>query len=339
MGICLLFVFYFMLHYFYLMLTAGNEVEIFFNSANRYEIVNFIAIHDYLQSASGKRFMILVRLIDHGCRRLSTSVGPQFMGIAAVLFPSSPMNFLALLPGKSCIDLLLSVVGLLKITQLSGYLLMALQFLSNWIIWLLLFKFGYLIYYQTGICALILSKYLLILKRKLGKPNGLGILSTINKAISNYQHIRILLIEFNWVHSNFLASVLLSVISFVVLNGGRLISSLATDSFNDRKVVGMNCFYAAVVVQNVGCIIALFGGFGAVHELAGNCLRNMRNAAIYPRHGCRGKILKRVMKSLPVLKVEFSASNFVEKITPVVYLQFALIRIVDCLLLSKSKHQ
>ncbi|CAL8146487.1 unnamed protein product [Orchesella dallaii] len=327
------------LHYFYLVLIAGKEIETFFHAANTYEIVNFIDIHNYLQSASGKRFMILVRLMDLGGRRLSSSVGPQFMAISAVLLPSSPMNFLAFFPGKSCIDLMLSVIGIQTITKLSGYLLMALQFLCNWIIWVLIFKFGYLVFYHTGICALILSKYLLILKRKLGKPNGFGILSTINKAISNYQHIRILLIQFNRVHSNFLVFVLLTVITFMVLNGVRLIASLATVSFTDRKLIGMNCFYASVVLQNVGITIALFGGFGAVHDLAGSCLRNMRNAAIYPRHSCRGKILKRVVKSLPVLKVEFSATNFVEKITPFVYLEFSLLRIVDCLLLSKSKHQ
>ncbi|CAL8146490.1 unnamed protein product [Orchesella dallaii] len=338
MGICIVSAFFLFLHYFYLMMIAGKEVEDFFHAANTYEILNFIDIREYLQSASGKRFLILVRVMDLGFRRISTSVGPQFMAISAVLLPSSPMNFLALFPGKSCTDLMLNIIGINKMTQLLGYLLVALQFLGNWIIWVLIFKFGLLTFYQTGICALILSKYLLILKRKLGKSKGFGILSSINKAISNYQHIRILLIEFNSVHSNFLVSVLLTVLTFQVLSGIKLISCLATDSFTDGNLFWMNCFYAQAVVENVCMIITLFGGFGAVHDLAGHCLRNMRNAAIHRQHGFQGKILKRVVKSLPGLKVEFSATNFIERLTPFVYLEFSLIRIVEFLLLSKSKH-
>ncbi|CAL8146484.1 unnamed protein product [Orchesella dallaii] len=165
MEICVVSAFFLFLHYYYLMLVAGKELETFFHAASTYEMVNFLDIREYLQSASGKRFLVLVRLMDLGFRRLSTSVGPQFMAISAVLLPSSPMNLFALFPGKSCIDLMLKVIGFNKMPQLLGYLLMALQYLGNWIIWVLIFKFGLLTFYHTGICALILSKYLLILKR------------------------------------------------------------------------------------------------------------------------------------------------------------------------------
>jgi len=101
----------------------------------------------------------------------------------------------------------------------------------------------------------------------------------------------------------------------------------------EPRFIVLYCFFLQCAVYALVIIVAVFGVCGCVHYEARSCVREMKRVTLIS--GWKEKVLQRKVKALPVIKIELSSDNFVEKSTPFVYIGFVMARIVDSLLLSK----
>ncbi|CAL8146907.1 unnamed protein product [Orchesella dallaii] len=155
-------------------------------------------------------------------------------------------------------------------------------------------------------------------------------------ATTIYRQIEILVHSFNRAHSGQLVMILLALLTITVICSLSVIKALTSGTFTDPRSFYANCFFAYSVMNSIILLLMVYGLCGNLHQDASRCVAEMRRTALTcePR---QRKLLQRTVMALPVLKIEFGGTNFVEKRTPFVYLEFALGRIIDGLLLSKPK--
>lgn len=89
--------------------------------------------------------------------------------------------------------------------------------------------------------------------------------------------------------------------------------------------------YFVLVLNNGLASMGLYVFVGDVHETSKKCLRKLKQGYFLTKV----KKYKRMIRSLPIVKINFGSTNYVEKLTPVVFEHFTLLRIIDTLLVSK----
>jgi len=146
-----------------------------------------------------------------------------------------------------------------------------------------------------------------------------------------YRQLKILLEIFNQIHSRILVVFLVTTKIGMVFSAVVLLSSGNVAKSNSNILVNMilcqYLLYATIF------IMITFGSCGNVHQSSCEILSTMRKKAEYfDKTGIEKRLVFRIIKSLPVLKIEFGITNFIEVTTPFMYLEFVLQRIVDCML-------
>ena len=114
---------------------------------------------------------------------------------------------------------------------------------------------------------------------------------------------------------------------------------------------GLNLFGEINIISKLFMVVVLINGFtvinlifsfcGDVHQTSEKCLIMLR--AKLGKNDMVGKVtywqLKRyrkILRTLPNVKISFGEMNYIEKLTPVIFQHFTAARLIDCLLLSKA---
>ncbi|CAL8147339.1 unnamed protein product [Orchesella dallaii] len=286
-----------------------------------------------------KRKMCITKLVIGLLRWAVIKVIPFLFGLLAVLFPFLPTNMLSFYPTKVLPD----VLGIIS-TKESWIYKVSNVFLAatlNGLSYGIIVKVGMLCVVQILVIGVSLSTYIGIiitqlqnLKKSKAKLRSLKYEKGTNNIAFIYKEIQLLVGSFNRIHSKLLITILVVFLMVLVLWAVKFIQFLVIGKFGDPRFLSMNVLIVEIVLNCVVVIILLYGTCGDAHDASVKCLEEMKWYALHS--GSRRKIILREMRALPVLKIEFGTSNFIGKTTPFVYLQFALIRIIDCLLLSKG---
>jgi len=93
------------------------------------------------------------------------------------------------------------------------------------------------------------------------------------------------------------------------------------------------------MIITVGAAIIILYVFGKAGQLHTEFKDNIKTAATHSRRKKRGIIRKEKVfyQSCYPVRVAFGISNFVERNTPLKFVDFSIIRFVDSLLLGKRK--
>jgi len=134
---------------------------------------------------------------------------------------------------------------------------------------------------------------------------------------------------FNQIHSGIL------VVLLVFFKMGMILAAVVLLSKSNSNIF-VNLILYQFVLYAIIFILIIFGNCGNVHQSSCETLTTMRRKLEYfdESSGVEKRRRMRVVKSLPVVKIKFGSTNFIEVTTPFVYLQFVLQRIVDCMLVS-----
>jgi len=133
-----------------------------------------------------------------------------------------------------------------------------------------------------------------------------------------------------------LVSFLVTGIVTFVIGAVMVIQCLAKGTFAESQLIWVNLAYAQWILYGAVCILGLYGGFGSVNDGGNECLAQMKIMALMSGGRGRRGLLRRMVKALPVMKIEFGGANFIEKLTPFVYMEFAFKSVIDVLLLTKQ---
>jgi len=141
--------------------------------------------------------------------------------------------------------------------------------------------------------------------------------------------------SFNRAHSQILVPFLFILIATIVISAVMLIPCIAKGNFANGQLLLINCVYMQWMLNAVISILGVYGGFGSVNDCASKGLARMKRLTFQVENKRSFKVLNRMVTALPVMKIDFGGTNFIDKLTPFVYLDFAFKRVIDGLLLSK----
>lgn len=108
-------------------------------------------------------------------------------------------------------------------------------------------------------------------------------------------------------------------------------SSMMQKFFTKYWVHSFNIF---AIFSTTPVIICLFGFCGQVHYESQKFQQTLKILAVTHK---QSKEFRKIIQSIPEVKVKFGRSNFVEKSTPVVFQMFLMEKTVDILLTNKTK--
>lgn len=147
-----------------------------------------------------------------------------------------------------------------------------------------------------------------------------------------YREMQIVTRLFNAMVSSLLVQFLIFLTITQVLYGLLLLS-------NNEELSGkftMQLFLFLVLTNGVVGVNLVFGFVAEVHFKSWNCMKKLKENSRKMGNPRSVKLYMKILKSLPVVHVSFGSTNFIEKLTPVVFQQFATERLIDALLLSNS---
>jgi len=155
----------------------------------------------------------------------------------------------------------------------------------------------------------------------------------LSKAVMQYRKIQLLTLAFNKVNHMVVVSLLMGVASTQILLSVKLIKGGKNGMYYSKSTDNIWAkMYLFQVVFNSAVILNLVYGFCAdVHFYSVKLIARMnQNAMGLKEH----KIYRRTIKSLKVAKIDFWNNNYIEKITPMMYQDFAIMRIIDAILVT-----
>ncbi|CAL8135740.1 unnamed protein product [Orchesella dallaii] len=318
------------------MATIGPEFQTFIYSAYRFEQAHGHEMRIALNEKSNRRILKLTRfylfLMHYAANRLSAFLLAFFSAVA----PTLPVNFLSFPPGKYITDAFVYLNVSCDICWALNFVLLSIKFVLNWVAWTCFAKYGVLCMNQIMIGSASLAVYVSIINAKLQMcidGTSQCVENSTYAAIKTYRQVQILVSNLNRAHSALLVFLLVVLMSGLVLFTVSSIQTLTTGTFTESGNFYINCFFADAIVHFVVVILSVYGLCGNLHQEASGTLGEMKRAALF----CgikQARIARRCTNALPVLKIEFGGTNFVEKRTAFVYLEFALERIIDTLLIS-----
>lgn len=85
------------------------------------------------------------------------------------------------------------------------------------------------------------------------------------------------------------------------------------------------------IILCVLCLNSIFGYCADVYENSRECIKMLNH--LKPLR--RSKLLKRMVWSMPRIRINFGKTNFVDRLSPVVYQQYTNDKIIEMLMLRK----
>lgn len=275
----------------------------------------------------------LAKLAGLTCRvvRLSTAtLIPVVTSAISVFLPEFPVNMVGFGPARMLLDGMAGVdgpwhwigVGLGKmvtfVCNYFGYDLMA----KTWAVFV-----SHTVIGCTGLTSEILGFHLQF-------QNGIRKDSSGDEGwLLRYRKMVLLSNIFNGIESRVLFVLSFAMICMQIQVGCYLLKATA------ELGIIVAVFNVISLVNTMMALFILLSFCARFYATSSDCLMKVRNVGAEIVMGNRSyrelRKYRRLVKSLPVLKVEFGAANFVDRLTPAIFQNFTVLRLVDCLLVSK----
>ncbi|CAL8122128.1 unnamed protein product [Orchesella dallaii] len=151
-----------------------------------------------------------------------------------------------------------------------------------------------------------------------------------------YRQLQILVRGYNWIQQGLVIFMPITVGPYIFVKGvyGLIYLGSSTEaiSFPDILVFGTSFFGGFVI------ILLITGAYAGVHSESTATLKFIRQRVLFKLIGSPNayqiKIIIKYVKSFSPLQVNVGATNYVEKFTPIVLLDFSVAQIVNLLLLG-----
>lgn len=153
----------------------------------------------------------------------------------------------------------------------------------------------------------------------------------------HYRQVAILATVFNQLGSNLLVLLMIHVLNIQLICGYSLLAGNGLNISISVKIVFFLSFINGILALNL-----VFGFCANVYQLSIKYLKRLRMNAKVKVDGKGNRLLyearkhRRMLRSMPPIKISFGAMNFIDKLTPVIFQQFATARLIDSVLLTKS---
>lgn len=152
--------------------------------------------------------------------------------------------------------------------------------------------------------------------------------------IFQYKQIQILCKLFNQLVSSILFTLSVTMMTCQIVFGSSLVMSKG-----HQQQIFITCFNATCALNGMFGLFFLFGFCANVYSTSEECLKNLRGRVdTLIIGGCFREVRRhrRLLRSMPVLKVEFGAANYIDTLTPVIFQNFTTLRLIDWLLVAKK---
>lgn len=278
---------------------------------------------------------------------------PFALALASVFVSKLPMNFFAIPPFDVLLLLLkesLKSIGFIP-KGVQWFIPKMLVFVVNYWYTILIYGTGIMLTNALIMVPICISVAIGIFERAfhkvLASQNKNAILTAFaaHRATKQYREVQILTGYFNDSHKNCVVMLLITTVSGQVINilgllsDGKGLGNMGDDGdgkYHELIAMATGYFlkvsYLEGVVLCVSCINFIFGFCGGVHDTSRKCLDGLMHLESLRKN----KLLRRMVMSMPIVKVKCGSNNCLEKITPVVYQEFANEKIVDTLLLRSN---
>ncbi|CAL8129349.1 unnamed protein product [Orchesella dallaii] len=153
------------------------------------------------------------------------------------------------------------------------------------------------------------------------------------RALFGYcNRLKLLVSLFNEAHSSVVIH-LLGAVTFVQTLAAFILIRAVRDS-EDMALIGIFCNLVAIINISV-IILGIYGYAGSVFSTSIMLTKGFNTS----EKVLRSRLDRKIAKSLSILKIKFGGSNFIDKRTPLVFLDFNIGRTVDLLLVDKRLHR
>lgn len=150
--------------------------------------------------------------------------------------------------------------------------------------------------------------------------------STTKASVSQYRELQIGSLLFNEVFQNYILPVMMT--GLVIIGTLAIYSSIAYSSNLPTPIL----LYMVVVTAACTHIeVGIYGAAGGIHESSQRWITSLKS-----RLGAKDKLQRRIVSSLQDLKCRFGYSNFVERSTCLVFLDFTAVQVVNLLLAGRK---
>ncbi|CAL8146211.1 unnamed protein product [Orchesella dallaii] len=311
---------YLTLHCSYTMLKEGKLVEGFINGLLQLEDdhVKGHSLNMFLVGFSDKWKVRQVKSIAIFIRVMAQRLSPFLIGLAAVKHQKQLMNILLYPPGNYLIQIW-SYLPNEKVAEIGAkFTTFA---VSSWV-YMVIMKVDAVLIIQVAIGTVGLSQ---MIKLQLNEMRQ----SSLRNLINTYRRIQLLASVFNKIHSKVIVLLFITVLTSQIMSTLKLIHAVRG---NDNSTVGVRLYYVRVLVTSIIVINTVYGFCGDVSFFSEKFVKHMRHCArVTPGRKC-SKMFWKMIISLPIIKIEFGPSNFIEKLTPIMFQQFATLRVIDAML-------
>lgn len=328
----------------------STEFEEFYNKFAAFDLALKPEIRGQHSNNSALKIMEnyanFVRSASFVCRAIyftTTLPTPMLVAVTSVAVPGFPANIFSYYPGKvvvKTIHLIFSSgngkcsrfgLGVEKVvTFCFGYYAFSLA-VQSWS-----FLLFHIVIGSTGLASAILG---LELKLKSGNENGRKSNQMCGESwILIYRQIQILCKLFNQLSSGILFVLCFVMTTYQVVFGCSLLSSW------HELQASVTIFNTVGAVNGMIALFFLFSFCAKVYMTSLGCLKGMKGGEAGELMKGKGKThrelkqRKKLLRSIPILKVEFGAANYIETLTPVIFQNFAVLRLIDCLLVLNRRH-
>jgi len=155
---------FFLIHICFLILQAQQELEDFVGLAYNFENANDAELKKVVSHPKIKRLLCIFNALIRAFKYGGNGISPYILTTSSFLLPSTPLNILSLKPGNHLIQFIIESIRnqhyfLGRCTEI------VLTLSTNWIVWVLMMKMGFLIITQLWIFSVTLFIYMSLIKR------------------------------------------------------------------------------------------------------------------------------------------------------------------------------
>jgi len=159
----LILAFFFLIHVCFLILQAQQELEDFVGLAYNFENANHAELKKVVSHPKMKRLMSILKALIL-VFKYGGGISPYIMTMSSFLLPSTPLNILSLKPGRYLIQFIQEFISHQHLF-FGRCVEVAIKLATNWFVWVLMMKLGFLIIHQLWIFSVTLFLYMSLIKR------------------------------------------------------------------------------------------------------------------------------------------------------------------------------
>ncbi len=148
-----------------------------------------------------------------------------------------------------------------------------------------------------------------------------------------YRQLQILNSLYNQLHKQFLAVLIVGVVSGLSLGLAQLVTCLGDGAKREVNILEL-ALYCVTIGDTVFVIVWILGGLVEVREESERCFMKVRILEVRQMFRVKRSWIRRYLRSCPLLKIRFGEKNFMENYTPLRCLDFSVNLTVQFLLVS-----